>query len=51
MNKKEFLAGLEAGLSILLFFVCVSASRGAARLAKKAACGIKSGIVGKESTK
>ena len=40
-----------AGLSIPLFFACKAATKGAARLTKKIARGIKSLFLGKESSK
>lgn len=40
-----------AGLSILMFFACVAASKGAAALAGKAVKGFKRLIIGKERTK
>lgn len=43
------IALLVAGLSILLFFGCVAASKGILRLTKKAGVGIKSMLIGKEN--
>ena len=40
-----------AALSILLFFVCVAASKGTVLLAKKIVIGVKNLFVGKERTK
>ena len=44
-----FGAGLAlAGLSVLMFYVCKAATKGAAKLTKKIAVGIKTAIAGKE---
>ena len=40
-----------AGISIFLYFGCVAATKGMAKLTKKIALGIKSRLVGKEKTK
>ena len=42
---------LLAGLAILMVFVCIAATKGAARLTKKTVFGIKSMLMGKDNTK
>ena len=42
---------LLAGLSIFLFFGCIAACKGAVKLTKKIAIGVKNLFVGKERTK